>query len=203
MLAERLGVPFLQRVTSATGDVPAAPHRRERLSAHEARHTPVHRFVAALTHTMPCGPTQSPPPTHRQDEDLRCRGEAEISDFIASGGGVLLGHAAAVVLGKARGYHVRLEGSPERRLVQGAAIEAIDLDEARAHMRAADTARTGYVRRLYRVDPAKASLYHLVIDSTVLALDDVVEMIAKGATLAQASIAMTPRPPGANLSPSG
>jgi len=194
-LAERLGVPFLQRVTSTTGDVVAPPHRRERLSVHEARHTPVHRFVAALTHTMPCGPTQSPPPTHQQDEDLRCRGEAEISNFLASGGGVLLGHAAAVVLGKARGYHVRLEGSPERRLVQGAAVEGIDLDEARAHMRAADAARTGYVRRLYRVDPANASLYHLVIDSTVLALDDVVEIIATGATRAQSSVSGAPEPP--------
>ena len=193
-LAERLDVPFLQRVTSSTGDVVGSPTQRERLSVHEARHTPVHRFVAALTHTMPCGPTQSPPPTHHQDEDLRCRGEAEISNFLASGGGVLLGHAAAVVLGKARGYHVRLEGSPERRLVQGAAIEAIDVDEARAHMRAADAARTGYVRRLYRVDPANASLYHLVIDSTVLALDDVVEMIASAATRAQSAIGGTPGP---------
>jgi cytidylate kinase len=158
----------------------------------------VHRFVAALTHTMPCGPTQSPPPTQQQDEDLRCRGEAEISNFLASGGGVLLGHAAAVVLGKARGYHVRLEGSPERRLVQGAAVEGIDLDEARAHMRGADAARTGYVRRLYRVDPANASLYHLVIDSTVLALDDVVEMIATGATRAQSAVSRAPKPPVAH-----
>jgi cytidylate kinase len=80
-----------------------------------------------------------------------------------------------------------LDGPPERRLVQGAAIEGIDLDEARAHMRAADAARIGYVRRLYRVNPADASLYHLVIDSTVLPLDDVVEMIARGATHAQSA----------------
>lgn len=193
-LAERLGVPFLQRVTGTTGDVVASPPRRERLSVHEARHTPVHRFVAALTHTMPCGPTQSPLPTHHQDEDLRSRGEAEISNFLASSGGVLLGHAAAVVLGKSRGYHVRLEGPSERRLAQGAAIEGIALDEARAHMRAADAARTGYVRRLYRVDPADASLYHLVIDSTVLPSDDVVEMIARAATRAQSASGGKPEP---------
>jgi cytidylate kinase len=193
-LAERLGVPFLQRVTGSTGDAVASPARGERLSVHEVRHTPVHRFVAALTQTMPCGPTQSPLPTHHQDEDLRRRGEAEIGNFLVSGGGVILGHAAAVVLGKARGYHVRLEGAPERRLVQGSTIEGIDLDEARAHMRAADAARTGYVRRLYRVDPADASLYHLVIDSTVLPFDDVVEMIARGATRAQSASGGEPKP---------
>ncbi len=196
-LAERLGVPFLQRVTGSAGDVVASPNRRERLSAHEARHTPVHRFIAALTQTMPCGPTQSPPPTHHQDQDLRRRGEAEISDFLAAGGGVLLGHAAAVVLGKARGYHVRLEGAPERRLAQGATVEGIDLDEARTHMRAADAARTGYVRRLYRVDPADASLYHLVVDSTVLPLDYVVGMIARAATSAQAASGGEPEPSAA------
>jgi cytidylate kinase len=80
-----------------------------------------------------------------------------------------------------------LEGAPERRLVQGANIEGIDLDEARAHMRAADAARTGYARRLYRVDPGSASLYHLVIDSTVLPLDDVIEMITRGATRARSA----------------
>jgi cytidylate kinase len=108
-----------------------------------------------------------------------------------------LDHAAAVVFGKARGYHVRLEGPPERRIVQGAAIEGIDLDEARAHMRAADAARTGYVRRLYRVDPADASLYHLVIDSTVLPLDYVVEMIARAATSAQSASGGEPEPSAA------
>jgi hypothetical protein len=186
-LAERLGIPFLQRLTGQAGEVLDVTHRRERLTVHEARHTPVHRFVASLTQTMPCGPTQSPPSTHHQDEDLRRRGEAEISGFLAVGGGVILGHAAAVVLGRDRGYHVRLEGPPMRRLTQGAEVEGIELDEARVHMRAADAARSGYVRRLYRVDPADVSLYHLVIDSTVLPLDDVVDMIAIGAAHAQSA----------------
>ena len=61
-------------------------------------------------------------------------------------------------------------------------------------MRAADAARIGYVRRLYRVDPTNVSLYHLVIDSTVLAFDDVVDMIASAATRAQSAIRGTPQP---------
>ena len=34
-----------------------------------------------------------------------------------------------------------------------------------------------YVRRLYRCDPADASLYHLVIDSTAIPLNTVTELI--------------------------
>jgi cytidylate kinase len=44
-------------------------------------------------------------------------------------------------------------------------------------LRAADKARTAYVRRLYRCDPADPSLYHLVIDSTAIPLDTVTELI--------------------------
>ena len=57
------------------------------------------------------------------------------------------------------------------------AIEGISEAEAKARLRAADRARTAYVRRLYRVDPSDPSLYHLVIDSTAIPLDAVIELI--------------------------
>jgi cytidylate kinase len=137
---------------------------------------------------MPAGPTQSPPSTHHQDEHLRGHGEAGIHRLLADGGGVILGRAAAVVLGKDRGFHVRLDGPAERRVVQGAAIEGISEARARERLRAADKARTAYVRRLYRCDPADASLYHLVIDSTAMPLDTVVELIVNAAGAHEASL---------------
>jgi cytidylate kinase len=179
-LAQRLGVPFLQRATTAAGDVPGLRDSRpcyEHLTAGEASSTPVHRLLASLTHTMPAGPTQSPPPARHLDEELRCRAEAEIRRLAASDEGVILGRAAAVVLGKDRGFHVRLDGPPGRRIVRGAAIEEIGQDQATARMRTADKARTAYVRRLYGADPADASLYHLVIDSTAIPLEAVTEII--------------------------
>jgi len=130
---------------------------------------------------MPAGPTQSPPSTHHQDQHLRGHGEAGIHRLVAAGGGVILGRAAAVVLGKDRGYHVRLDGPPARRVAQGAAIEGISEEQARERLRAADKARTAYVRRLYRADPTDASLYHLVIDSTAIPLDTVTELILAAA----------------------
>jgi cytidylate kinase len=175
-LAQRLGLPFLQRVTTTEGQVADVAPCHERLVAEEAKVTPVHRLLASFTHSMPVGPTQSPLSARHQDEDLRCSAEAGIHD-LADGGGVILGRAAAVVLGKDRGYHVRLNGPPDRRIIQGATIEGISQEQASVHMQAADSTRTAYVRRLYRVDPADASLYHIVIDSTAIPLDTVIELI--------------------------
>jgi cytidylate kinase len=187
-LADRLGLPFLQRVTTSEGHIAEPGPCDEQLSAEEIKATPVHRLLAHFTQAMPAGPTQSPPSTHHQDEHLRGHGEAGIHRFLAVGGGVILGRAAAVVLGKDRGFHVRLDGPAERRLVQGAVIEGISEEQAREHLRAADKARTAYVRRLYRCDPADASLYHLVIDSTAIPLDTVTELIIAAARAHEAPV---------------
>jgi hypothetical protein len=149
-LAGRLGLPFMQRVTTSEGH-PAPPGPcDEQVSDDEAKATPVHRVLAHFTQAMPAGPTQSPPSTHHQDHHLRGHGEAGIHRLLAAGGGVILGRAAAVVLGKERGFHVRLDGPPARRVVQGAAIEGIGEEEARERLRAADKARNAYVRRWTR-----------------------------------------------------
>ncbi|HEV2451557.1 MAG TPA: cytidylate kinase family protein, partial [Streptosporangiaceae bacterium] len=181
--------PFLQRVTTSEGHVAEPGPCDEQLSAEEVKATPVHRLLAHLTQAMPAGPTQSPPSTYHQDEHLRGYGEAGIRRLLAEGGGgVILGRAGAVVLGKDRGFHVRLDGPAERRAAQGAAIDGISQEQARQRRLTADKARTAYVRRLYRCDPADASLYHLVIDSTAMSLDTVIELIL---VAARAHSAMT------------
>jgi len=188
-LARRLGLPFLERVTTPEGHVTEPGPCEEQLSDEEVKATPVHRLLAHFTQAMPAGPTQSPPSTHHQDEHLRGHGEAGIHRLLAAaGGGVILGRGAAVVLGKDRGFHVRLDGPAERRLVQGAAIEGISEEQARERLPKADKARTAYVRRLYRCDPADASLYHLVIDSTAMPLDTVIELIVTAARAHKAPV---------------
>jgi hypothetical protein len=187
-LADRFGLPFLHRVTTSEGHVAERGPCGEQLTEEEVKATPVHRLLAHFTQAMPTGPTQSPPSTHHQDEHLRGCGEAGIHQLLAAGGGVILGRAAAVVLGKDRGFHVRLDGPAERRVAQGAAIEGISEAQARERLRAADRARTAYVRRLYRCDPAAASMYHLIIDSTAVPLDTVIELILTAARAHQAPV---------------
>jgi len=84
-LADRLGLPFLQRVTTSEGHIAEPGPCDEQLSAEEVKVTPVHRLLAHFTQAMPAGPTQSPPSTHHQDEHLRGRGEAGIQRLLAGG----------------------------------------------------------------------------------------------------------------------
>jgi cytidylate kinase len=192
-LAERLGVPFLQRATTSAGGIEGPEPCVERLVPEEADITPVHRLLAAFTQAMPAGPTQSPLPARHQDDSLRRHCEEGIRGVTAAGAGVILGRGAAVVLGKDRGFHVRLDGPQALRVAQGAAIEGVTHDEARRHLDTADRARTAYVRRLYRADPADTRHYHLVIDSTALPLPAVVEVILQALSSFPAP-AMAPAP---------
>jgi cytidylate kinase len=178
-LAARLGVPFLQRATTSTGGIGAAEPCAERLAPNEADLAPTHWLLACLTSAMPIGPTQSAPPSRYQDDNLRRGCEEDIHRLATAGAGVILGRGAALVLGKGRGFHVRLDGPPELRAVQGAAVEGISENEARRHLNAADRARDTYVRRLYRADPGDPRHYHLVLDSTALPLDTVTEIILR------------------------
>jgi cytidylate kinase len=176
-LAERLGVPFLQRATPNAGGSRAPEPCVEPLTPGEAEITPVHRVLASFIQAMPAGPTQSPPSAHHHDQALRRDCEEGIHRLADAGAGVILGRGAAVVLGKDRGFHVRLDGPPRLRVIQGAAIEGVSQDEARRHMDAADKARTAYVRRLYRADPDDVRHYHMVLDSTAIPIDTVIEII--------------------------
>ena len=82
---------------------------------------------------------------------------------------VVLGRAGAVVLAsRPRTYHVRLDAPVERRLAFASQFEKLDEESAKRRQAEADRARTLFVKRLYRVDPADVSLYHLVLDTTVL-----------------------------------
>src|ERR1700733_12269638 len=54
----------------------------------------------------------------------------------ADDAGVILGRGAAVVLGKDRGFHVRLDGPADLRVAQGAAIQAGGEEEGRRHLAA-------------------------------------------------------------------
>jgi cytidylate kinase len=178
-LADRLGVPFLNRATSRSGAIEGDQPCFERLVPGESDLTPVSRLLASFTQAMPAGPTQSPPSAHHLDHRLRGQCEDGIHRLADADAGVILGRAGAVVLGKERGFHVRLDGPPDLRLVQGAEVEGVSLDEARQHMNAADRARTAYVRRLYRADPADSRYYHLVIDSTAMPIDAVTDIILR------------------------
>jgi cytidylate kinase len=74
--------------------------------------------------------------------------------------------------------HVRLHGTRERRIEHAMRRQGIERAEAEQLRRDADRAREAYVRHFYGADARDPALYHLVIDSTRLGVEVVVDLIA-------------------------
>ncbi|WP_309229841.1 cytidylate kinase family protein [Blastococcus sp. TML/M2B] len=105
-----------------------------------------------------------------------------LTEIAATGGGVVLGRAAALVLAdRPDVLHVRLGGRRERRLAAAVARYGRPAEELRREMDANDRAREAYVRHFYRADASSARHYHLVIDSTAFAVDAVVDLVVGAA----------------------
>ena len=181
-LAERLGLPFLDRLvsSSASGDVVRSA---EGLIAEERRELPMNRLLWHLSGVAAALGTPVPPVDDTQAaETIRAEIVNGLQPVVDGAGAVVLGRAGSVVLADhPLTYHVRLDGPPERRLLQAMLIEGIDEATARQRQSAADRTRSLYVQRLYDRNSDDASLYHLVVDSTVLSTDDCVEVLALAA----------------------
>jgi cytidylate kinase len=114
-------------------------------------------------------------------EDYRRETERLIKEH-SQGGAVILGRAGAVILRDRPGaLHVRLDGPVERRVAQAMKIEGLSQPDAERLRKEGDRAREAYVRHFYNCDAKDPSLYHLVIDSTALAPETVVEIIVTAA----------------------
>jgi hypothetical protein len=182
-VAERLGVPFLDR------EIPEAAAQRSGSSQEavadvdEVARSPLREVISGLgrASTMTGGVGGS---VERLDlEERRLR--AYIEEFLAQAsltGGVALGRGGMVVLRSVPwALHLHLGGPREARIQQGMTIEGIDQATAERRQEVEDRARIGYVRRAYGVDGEDPRLYHLMIDSTALDLDTCVELIVTAA----------------------
>jgi cytidylate kinase len=179
-LADRLGLPFADRLIPAT-DGPAPGPGVERITEEELRQRSRHNFLARLASITGGFGLPVPLPEDLADP-VRERVQHSIELLAQTTGAVILGRAAAVVLaGHPRAFHVRLDGPLSRRAARAMTIEGVDEAIARARLEQTDRARSQYVERLYGRDPADASLYHLIVDSTVLTLDATVEVVTAAA----------------------
>lgn len=180
-LAAEFGLAFVDRMISA--DAAAEARSQEGLVRGEQESTPTGRFLSYFARAATVGAVIGPDPDLRDDEEIRAKTEEALQPLITGGGGVVLGRAGAVVMAaRPRAYHVRLDGPVERRIAWAALHEQLDRDGARRRQSDADRARTSFVKRLYRRDPADPALYHLIVDPTVIGVDAAVEVVKVGAS---------------------
>ncbi|TFV61759.1 cytidylate kinase-like family protein [Geodermatophilus sp. DF01-2] len=181
-VAVRLGLVFHNRVIPAQVAGRLGVPLAEAEANDETVARGLWRVVASLG-AMPDPMGGVVPVTEQLDErTFRQQTERVVREIADGPGGVVLGRAAALVVGdRPDALHVRLDGPAERRLEAAVGRIGRPREEVRRELRANDAAREGYVRRAYRVDPVAAHNYHLVIDSTALPLQTVVDLVVTAA----------------------
>jgi cytidylate kinase len=175
-LAERLGVPFVDRVVS--------PETAHRLAQAENEGL----FWRVVRSISPAGGlTAGSIHAERELNDRltdRESLEAALRDVADDGDAVILGRAGALALrDDPRALHVRLDGPREARVFRAMEIEAIDEAAARRRLVVTDRARERFVRDIYGLDPSDPGLYALVLDGTAFDTAACVELIATAARI--------------------
>jgi cytidylate kinase len=183
-VADQLHVPYLEHLVSPRVARQASatdPGRDERGRGEGV----ARRLLATLAALPSVFGTGLPLPMEgvTDEEQVRAEIEARIRTVAETSGGVLLGRGATMVLADTPGvFHARLDGPPERRVRQSMTLAGLDVTEARRRQHETDRARAAYLRRFYDTDGNDPRLYHLVIDSTALALPTCADLIVTAAT---------------------
>jgi hypothetical protein len=182
-LAERLGVPFIDRaIPLAVADRLHVPY--DDAAAHDEQVSTgwLQRVLSGFVGTDTGAPAPLPPEMF-SSEDFRRATEEVLLQQAATGSGVILGRGSVVVLREdPRALRVRLDGPPDRRVSQAIRLDgSLDREGAERALRQFDRTHAGYLQQLYGVDIRDSTLYHVVLDSTRIELEACVEIIARTA----------------------
>jgi cytidylate kinase len=182
-LARRLEVPFVDRaIPTGVAERLAVP-LAEAIARDDAVRSTLERLLRHFAPAAQAFSGAAPPIDFVDDRSYLAATEQVIRERAAGGSAVILGRAGAVVLSdEPRALHVRLDGPQARRIEQAMRIEHVDRETAQRRMKETDRAREAYVQQFYGIDPRDPSLYHLLLDSTAIALDACVELIALAAS---------------------
>lgn len=185
-VAEQLGLPFLDRaIPVAVAEALAVP--MSEVMAHDERRTSgLGRLFASIARAAALPDTEfgTVPSAARAslsdqpEQAFRDQTERVIHQIATTGGGVILGRAAAIVLrDHDDALHVRLDGPLEARVQRAVGLEGVDEEQARKLAAETDRAREAYVKHFYKCDARDARHYHLVLDSTALDLNTCADLI--------------------------
>jgi len=181
-VAERLNVPFVDRAiplaVAEQLDVPV-----DDAEAFDERYGSswLERMLRGFLGGDAGVPTPVPADVVTSDEFRRVTEEVLLRQA-DTGEGVILGRAAVIVLRERPGVlRVRLHGPAQARLRQAIELSGLGRPAAEQAMRKADRTHAAYVRQFYGASLEDASLYHLMLDTTVLAMDVAVDMVVAAA----------------------
>jgi hypothetical protein len=177
-LAERLGVPFLDRAIPfavserLAVDVKTAHEHDERLGGSR-----LERLLRGFIGQNVGGPMLIAPDVPLDHDFCRATEEVLLAQA-ATGDGVILGRAATMVLrDRPQVLRARLDGPAERRAAQAAELAGMELADAQRALEQLDRGHADYTRRFYGADIRDPALYDIVLDSTAVGLDACVDLL--------------------------
>jgi cytidylate kinase len=183
-LAERLGVPFVDRaIPLAVADRLQVPY--DDAAAHDEHVSTgwLERVLRGFVGADTGAPAPLPAETF-SSEDFRRATEEVLLQQARTGEGVILGRGSVVVLraSEPAALRVRLDGPAQARVRQAMRLNPnLDLASAEGARRQFDRTHAAYFRQFYDVDVRDPALYHLMLDSTAIELEACVELIARAA----------------------
>lgn len=192
-VAEALGLRMIDRAmgrsqaAAAAQPLQDAERYLESDELHESRLTSIlsrAMSVSGLWAGMPLPPEDIGYDQRIMETEKALRQAADTS------GAVILGRAGVFVLARRHDtLHVRLDGPEESRCRQAMSITNTHHDQAVKEMKDGDRARRSYIEHFYPgEDWNDPRHYHLVLDSTAVSLDTVVEIVVAAARARFASV---------------
>jgi cytidylate kinase len=196
-LAERLGVPFVDRAIPVKVAEQLQVPFEEADSVEAESPSWLERVFRGFVGTDNSVPTALPSDALTSD-DFRRQTEKVLLGQCETGEGVILGRAAAIVLhDDPRVLKVRLDGPREIRIRQAMAFGGVDEATATRTTDRLDRTHADYARELYGRDIRDFALYDLMIDSTRIPTDTCVDLIAAAARAEDEARAPAGGPPSA------
>jgi cytidylate kinase len=183
-VAERLGIPFVDRAIPAAVAHDLAVSVDQALAHDQQLPGAWTRALTKMANTIPPFGAASLGAVAdvEGDELFKAGTERVLREVAAQTGGVILGRAAAIVLAHHPGaLHARLQGSRDGRLARTMANMSLSRDDASRLLDESDRSRVAYVKHFYRVDPRDPSLYHLLLDTTVIPDETCIDLITSAA----------------------
>ncbi|MDT4981806.1 MAG: hypothetical protein QOG07_3685 [Pseudonocardiales bacterium] len=184
LVAQTLGLPLLDRAISTEIAAKLQVSLAEAEGASFAR-SRIDRFLHLLAPlaggVLGAGTDAAPPeatPAPDEAELFREQVEAIMREALAAGAVILGRGGAAAFRDRSDILRVRLFGSRQARIAHAVLAQGIDVGTAERRLSEVDNARAHYVRRLYNVNIDDPELFDLQLNSTVLAPDTCVDIIA-------------------------
>jgi cytidylate kinase len=102
-----------------------------------------------------------------------------VEGAVASGHVVIVGRGGQVLLGQHRDVlHVRIVAPLEQRIPYVMRREGVNSDEARTRVQVKDQDRMRYLHTVHHQRPDDAHLYDITLNTSILSLDQTVELIS-------------------------